>query len=73
MHAATADLQKCSQHEQMNHWRQELKGLSQPRTYRERVLVNVYRQLIQSREGDSEQSHSRPLLVGMATYQGVRA
>ncbi|MTW23161.1 hypothetical protein [Allochromatium palmeri] len=50
MHTATAYLQNHAQHAQMTHWRQELNGLSQARTYRERVLANVYRQLIESRE-----------------------
>ena len=51
MHAATTDFHERSQHEQIQHWRQDLSRLRDPQTYRERVLVNVYRQLIQSRGG----------------------
>jgi hypothetical protein len=62
MHTATVYIQERSQHEQIVHWRQELSRLSQPRTYRERVLINVYRQLIHSRGGDSGQLHQETLL-----------
>ena len=44
-----------SQQEQVQHWNHELSRLSHPQTYRERVLVNVYRQLIHSRSDESKQ------------------
>lgn len=42
-----------SQQEQVQHWNHELSRLSNPQTYRERVLANVYRQLIHSRSDQS--------------------
>lgn len=53
MQTATTYTPECSQHEQVQHWHQELSRLSHPQTYRERVLVNVYRQLIHSRSSES--------------------
>ena len=57
MQTATTYTPECSQQEQVQHWNHELSRLSHPQTYRERVLVNVYRQLIHSRGGESR----RPL------------
>lgn len=59
--ASYASIQNLAVDERIKYYEQELSRLNQPATFREKVLVNVYRCLLQ---GCVRQSDSKARLAG---------